>query len=150
MPTIRVDQDVYAVVTRGVSYGVSANAAVRAALGLGLETLVPLPAEPRPRPATIRRIPKLRPLLDTGLLRVGQPLTWHRPRRGETHIATVTAEGFLADADGRHHGSPDMCAATLAGYPCRGWKNWCTADGTTLDQLRSRLLTDPPLPTKPA
>jgi hypothetical protein len=140
------------VITRGVSYGVSVNAALRAALGLGLgeETPAQRPSKPRPSLHTTWRIGKLRPLLDAGLLHDGQPLTWYRRQRGETHTATVTAEGFLADAEGRHHLSPDQCATALSGYPCKGWKSWRIADGTTLDQLRNRLLAVRPRTTKPA
>ena len=141
MPTIRTDDDVYAVLTRGLSYGITPNTALRALLGLP-PTDFPTPATPSTATTRRGRRPQgnLAPLIDAGLLREGAELTWHRSQRGETHRAIVTANGHLLTSDGREHATPGMCATTLAGYPCRGWKEWRTSGGTTLHDLRDQFL----------
>lgn len=144
MPTIRVDDDVYAVINRGIADGISANTALRAALGLPTEA-APQPVSPTP-PAG--RAGKLRPLIDAGLLRPGQEVTWRRRLREETHTATVSSSGCMVTADGHETISPDAAATAVAGYPCTGWKRWRTSDGTTLDQLRSRYLAQHATPDR--
>jgi len=152
MPTIRIDNDVYAVLIRGIPYGITINAALRAILRLPEPAEPPQPANPAPHsaaPRPTRTGPqptahgKLVRLLNAGLLHDGQVVTWHRRDLGHTHTATVTAEGHLLTGDGTLHLSPDSCATALAGYPCRGWKAWRTSDGTLLSQLRDKLSVDP-------
>jgi hypothetical protein len=140
MPTIRIDDDVYAVLTRGLSSGMTANTALRVLLGLpnGEEVAAVAPSTAGPNPGW-RPYGKLAPLVDAGLLRDGDVLTWHRRILGQTHLAIVTARGRLLTSDGREHYSPEMCATALAGYPCRGWKEWRTSDGTSLHELREQL-----------
>ncbi|WP_030442456.1 hypothetical protein [Actinoplanes subtropicus] len=151
MPTIHIDDDVYALLIRGIPYGITVNAALRAILRLPESAQPPQPADPAPRFSAARPTPsglqrtdhgKLARLLDAGLLHDGQVVTWHRRDLGHTHTATVTAEGHLLTGDGTLHLSPGNCATALAGYPCRGWKQWRTSDGTSLSQLRDKLSAD--------
>lgn len=149
MPTVRIDDDVYAVLIRGISYGITINAALRAILRLPEP---PQPANPAPHNVALRPgltgprrtdHGKLARLVDAGLLHDGQVVTWHRRDLGHTYTATVTAEGHLLTGDGTLHLSPDSCATALAGYPCRGWNAWRTSHGTLLSQLRDKLSADP-------
>ncbi|WP_194909619.1 hypothetical protein [Catenulispora rubra] len=86
---------------------------------------------------------QLGPLIRGGLLHAGQAVTWHRPRLRRTHVATVTALGFLVLEDGTAHIGPDIAATHLAGHPDKGWKNFRTDDGTSLADLAAAL---PPAP----
>jgi len=147
MPTVHIDDDVYAVLIRGVSYGITINAALRAVLRLP-QLEPPQPASPAlnncaPRPTRTGPLRtdhgKLARLLDAGLLQDGQVVTWNRRQLGRIHTATVTATGHLLTDDGELHLSPDSCATALAGHPFAGWKVWRTSDGTSLSQLRDQL-----------
>jgi hypothetical protein len=145
MPTIRIDDDVYAVLTRGLSSGMTANTALRVLLGLpdGEDPAAVARSTTGPNPGW-RPYGKLAPLIDAGLLHDGDVLTWQRRILGHTHLATVTTRGRLLTSDGREHHSPETCSTALAGYPCRGWKEWRTSDGVTLHQLRERLTSRNP------
>jgi hypothetical protein len=74
------------------------------------------------------------PLIDAGKLAAGDTLTWHRPRRGETHTVTVDPAGRLVTAGGDAYSTPDTCASAIAGHPCKGWPNWRTSTGETLQE----------------
>jgi hypothetical protein len=50
--------------------------------------------------------------------------------------ATIDEAGRMVTADGAVFLTPDTCESTIAGYPCKGWRNWRTATGETLQQLR--------------
>lgn len=79
-------------------------------------------------------------LLNAGLLSAGDELAFARPRKGELHTATVTADGHLELADGRKFGSPSGAADACAeGVPQNGWAVWRVKDdGTPLSELRAR------------
>ncbi len=84
----------------------------------------------------------LAPLLDAGVLRPGETLTWRRRNIGTSYTVTVLPSGALQSADGRIHAT--VCAATrhACGRPGRnGWLTWRRADGASLDDLRQPLLT---------
>jgi Restriction Enzyme Adenine Methylase Associated len=142
MPTIRIDDDVYAVLTRGLSAAMTANTALRVLL-TGEDPAEVVPSTAGPNPGWLHD-GKLAPLIDAGLLHDGDELTWHRRILGHTHVVTVTARGRLLTGDAREHYSPETCATALAGYPRRSWKQWRTSDGTTLHQLRERLTSQQP------
>lgn len=81
-------------------------------------------------------------LLDAGLVKPGQELTWNRPRVGETYRASVTETGQIRLEDGRECSSPSnaaMTAANVASYD--GWYAWRVNEegDQTLHKLRVRL-----------
>jgi len=89
------------------------------------------------------RAMKVADLIEYGLLEAGDAMTWTRPKKGETHRATVDDNGAIRLHDGRTFGSPSKAAAIAAGLNAYdGWYAW-TVDrvGKTLDDLR-RDLTD--------
>lgn len=68
---------------------------------------------------------KLPDLLDAGLIREGDDLEWKRPKKGEVHHATITANGAIKLDDGRAFSTPSraaMEAAQIASYD--GWYAW--------------------------
>lgn len=79
-------------------------------------------------------------LLGAGLVEAGDRLTFVRPRSGQTHVAVVAESGSLL-VDGRPHATPSAAAraATHAGQ-IDGWTAWTTDAGTTLHELRAKLL----------
>jgi hypothetical protein len=117
MPIVRVDPDVDDAVRQRRQPGESINDAIRRLLGL--------PPSARPDPGSVpgatdwRERNRLWPLLAAGLLHAGDTVTWHRPRRRETHTATVDTAGNLVTADGTTHLSPDLAATAISGYPCK-------------------------------
>jgi hypothetical protein len=87
----------------------------------------------------------LMPFIAAGRIAAGDTVTWHRRQRGELDTATIDEEGRMVTADGAVFLTPDTCESTTAGYPCKGWRNWRTAAGETLQQLRE----GKPLPSHP-
>ncbi|RSM65106.1 hypothetical protein DMB66_17675 [Actinoplanes sp. ATCC 53533] len=131
MPYIRIDDDVWAHLRRHGRRGDTHNDTIRSFLGLPKAEYVTSAKEPP-------LYGKLMPLITAGLLTKGDTVTWHRPQRGETHTATVDASGCLVTADGAVFHTPDTCASSLVGFPCKGWPKWRTAAGDSLQQLRER------------
>lgn len=133
--TIRISGDVLAVLRQHKTAGDSMNDVVRNLLGL-----------PRLTPGVGPTTPygAIGPLLRAGLLRERQVLVWHRRRLGESHTATIDTHGRLITEDGSAWPTPNMAASAIAGYPCKGWSVWRTADGSTLADLRDRLGADLP------
>ncbi|GLZ09544.1 hypothetical protein Acsp03_70100 [Actinomadura sp. NBRC 104412] len=74
-------------------------------------------------------------MIKAGRLEAGATLTWHRPRKKETHRATVTERGCIRLADGRLFTDPSPAAVALSGHQSNGWKLW-KADGVKLNDLR--------------
>lgn len=80
-------------------------------------------------------------LLNAGLLREGETLTWHRPQSGQTFAVSVERDGRLRLPDGRHASSLSAAATMSVGhgsYP--GWECWRAESGELLFDLRSRLI----------
>jgi hypothetical protein len=83
-------------------------------------------------------------LVDAGLLRIGDQLTWSRPRIGQIYSATVTDAGLIELDDGRIFSSPSRAAMEAADVPAYdGWHAWRTITGERIGDLRDRLLTGP-------
>ena len=84
----------------------------------------------RSRPTTLADVVRV------GLLSKGDVLSWHRPRKGETHRAVVTADSRLRLSDGTVVKSPTAAAARVAGtsgHSLRVWKR--ESDGKSLGTL---------------
>ncbi|MGW9030262.1 restriction system modified-DNA reader domain-containing protein [Streptomyces sp. NPDC055722] len=83
-------------------------------------------------------------LLEAGVLTDQQKLTFHRPRKNETHHADVTAEGgggIRLAASGKVFRSPSRAAGAAVGSGTfDGWSAWQVEDGQYLDGLRQQLL----------
>ncbi|MGH3736528.1 MAG: hypothetical protein ACRDT6_13065 [Micromonosporaceae bacterium] len=132
MPVITIDHQVTAALEERGRFGDTFNDVLRQVLGL--------PAVPRymRNTGTPSRYP-LKDLIELGQLHDGQVLVWHRPQLAKTHFATVDSSGCMVTADGVAHRTPNMAATAVAGYPAKGWRAWCTEDGTTLAALCERL-----------
>ncbi len=97
-----------------------------------------------PRHITVngRRV-TLSDLVEAGLLQVGEPLRWHRPRIGEDYRAEVTDRGAIRLEDGRTFPSPSRAAMEAANVPAYdGWLAWRVerpGGNATLADLRDSL-----------
>ncbi|MEV5826055.1 hypothetical protein AB0L25_10800 [Spirillospora sp. NPDC052242] len=126
MPTIRIDADVYAWLEKQAVGFDDPNSVLRRLAGLDGK------AEPQ---AEGEEEGKLLPLIKAGRLKAGDTLVWHRPRKNETHHATVTERGCIRLADGRIFTQPSPAAVALAGQQTNGWDAW-EADGVKLNDLK--------------
>lgn len=134
-PTIRIDDEVYERLQKEAKPFVDTpNSVLRRLLGLDSEVSeTPVGGE---RDAVRRG--ELAPLIEAGLLEVGQRLVWKR--RQTTHEAAVTVDGSLRLSDGRVFGTPSGAARALSGYEVNGWRNWGRPeDDVRLSSLRDRL-----------
>jgi hypothetical protein len=131
MPTIRVDEDVYAWLQRRAKPFVDTpNSVLRRELKIGSYVGTGRPAGRMPG--------ELMPLLAANGLQVGDELVWKR--RQVTYRASVTADGWLELEDGRTFAAPSGAARALSGYEVNGWRAWRRAgDGVSLSSLRDRL-----------
>ncbi len=105
------------------------------------------PDETRPSPVRYevdgRRI-VVADLLEAGMLRPGEVLTWERPKKHETYRARVLEDGEIELEDGRVYASPSRAAIEAAGIPAYdGWHAWRTEGGSTLGDLRQQLIDLP-------
>ncbi|GAB4005063.1 GmrSD restriction endonuclease domain-containing protein [Nocardioides ultimimeridianus] len=79
----------------------------------------------------------LAPLLERGLVAVGDTLRCERLRTGEVFTATITADGRLETLLGVY-GSPSPALSDLAGSARNGWSDWVhEATAATLAELRA-------------
>jgi hypothetical protein len=134
MPTIRIDDEVYEVLQhKAQAFVDTPNTVLRRVLGLTGETAqVGATRRPSNPPG------ELSPLLKAALLKAGEELVWKR--RKSTHIAVVTADGWLELEDGQSFDTPSGAARALAGYEVNGWRNWGRArDGVRLSSLRDQV-----------
>jgi hypothetical protein len=104
------------------------------------------PARPAPGPRRGGLEPQLLPLIEAGLLRPGEELTWHWPRLHRTETVTVTADGRIKVPDGSAWPSPFQAAHRIAGYQGNGWVYFKTADGRSLQELKTSLENREPAP----
>lgn len=129
MPTIRIDDEVFARLQEGATPLVDTpNTVLRRILGL----------EPKRTPTQETDIQgELRPLLEGGRLKVGDELVWSRPRKKQTYRAVVTAGGCLKLPDGHMAATPSAaCSHAAGGGNFNGWIEWHTADGAPISDLR--------------
>ena len=131
MPTIRVDAQVYARLQREAKPFVDTPNSVLRRL-LGLEDSSDHPADRQ------CQVGELLPLIEAGLLQVGDTLEWRR--RSSTHYATVMEDGQLRLEDGSIFASPSAAGKALSGYEVNGWRSWGrSVDRVRLSALRGRL-----------
>lgn len=76
------------------------------------------------------------PLIDAGVLRVGEVLTMRS--EGVEYSAVIREDGSF-DIDGHIERSPTEAATYAAQAPRSGWRIWKTASGESLEDLRWRL-----------
>lgn len=92
-----------------------------------ISPVVPSDGRPGPRSQVLyggRRV-QVADLLAAGLLEVGEPLIFPRPRKGQTFDATVEPDGALKTSDGQTWPSPSLAAMRASGMPsCDGWLAW--------------------------
>jgi len=97
---------------------------------------------PRPQTRTLRRA-GMAELLEAGLLKPGDRLTWVRRKLGQTHEATILENGSIRLSDGRVFSTPSRAAGEVGGPGAfDGWKMWRAGgpDGPLLHELRVRYL----------
>lgn len=83
----------------------------------------------------------LKPLIDKGLLEVGERLEWRRPRLGQVHFATVLPGGCLRLDDGQIFEKPSPACKAISGQETDGWAAWRRiSDRRSLKTLREELL----------
>lgn len=103
-------------------------------------------AGPRPGPLSAAVGPResaagsLAPLLEAGMLRAGETLTWRRRNKGVRHTVTVLSGGAVQGTDGRIYPTVSAAARRFGGPGANGWTTWRRSDGTVLNDLRSQLL----------
>jgi hypothetical protein len=80
----------------------------------------------------------LLPQLRSGTLSAGDQLVWNRKRAGQTHHATVLANGCIQLPDGQVAESlSKACAILSGGKSYNGWEEWRRAsDDVLLNELR--------------
>lgn len=127
MRTMRVDDEVYAWLEKQAVGFDNPNSVLRRLAGLDDE---------REPSAGDEKDGKLLPLIRAGRLKAGDTLTWHRPRKNETHRATVTERGCVRLTDGRVFTDPSPAAVALVGHQSNGWEVW-KAGGVKLNDLKS-------------
>ncbi|MFE7193758.1 CBS domain-containing protein [Kitasatospora sp. NPDC057541] len=82
-------------------------------------------------------------LVAAGYIEVGAKLTFERPRKDETHHATVVEEGKVRLSDGQLFRSPSTAAIAAVGRGSfDGWTAWVLDDGRTLDAVRQDFLDE--------
>jgi hypothetical protein len=79
----------------------------------------------------------LMPLLESGLLKAGDKLEHHRPRKGRTFTAEVTADGHIQLPDERRFAAPSPALKACVGSDINGWANWkVVRTGQLLQEVR--------------
>ncbi|WP_236790050.1 hypothetical protein [Amycolatopsis sp. GM8] len=126
MPTIRISDEVFSELKRRAEAFVDTpDSVLRKILGLT-------------DAAKTSRTGGLLPQLRSGALSAGDKLVWHRKRAGQTHQATVLADGCVRLPDGRVAESlSKACALLSEGKSYNGWEEWRRAsDDVLLNELR--------------
>ncbi|GAA1038396.1 restriction system modified-DNA reader domain-containing protein [Streptomyces murinus] len=88
-----------------------------------------------------RRPGDLMPFITAGLLKAGDKLIHVQPRRGLTHEATVTADGWLEIEDGRTFSKPSPALKAQTGVDINGYGKYVlkTNPEVRLQDLREQL-----------
>jgi Restriction Enzyme Adenine Methylase Associated/SeqA protein N-terminal domain len=96
-----------------------------------------VPAKPLPR-----RPGALMPLLEAGIVAVGDLVRHEQPRRRMLHEATITARGWLTLADGQSFATPSRALAEQTGTTINGWNYVHVPSGRRLQELRAQIERD--------
>lgn len=132
MPTLKIDLDP-TVLASLASAG--SNGVINISVSLGERPAEPAPAAPRVTGP-------LADLMNSGLLRAGEELSFHQRRANRTGRAVVTEDGqLIVKGHPKPFTSPSKAAAAVTGNVINGWTLWRTSNGRgpTLDELRERL-----------
>ncbi|MGA4851329.1 hypothetical protein ACOBQB_35680 [Streptomyces sp. G5(2025)] len=88
-----------------------------------------------------RRPGDLLPFINAGLLKAGDKLIHVQPRRGLTHEATVTPDGWLQIEDGRAFSKPSPALKAQTGVDINGYGKYVlkTDPDVRLQDLREQL-----------
>lgn len=78
----------------------------------------------------------LKPLIDGGLLQIGEQLQLRR-RNGQPTIATVEPDGSMVFGSGERFKSPSAAAKSIVKRPVNGWDAWRTGKGIRLSDVRA-------------
>jgi hypothetical protein len=79
-------------------------------------------------------------LISHGLIKAGDTLVWKRRSLGETHTATIQANGTLVTEDGVVHKTPSGAAKHFFNKPVEGWNTWKIGQSkTSIGSLRLKI-----------
>lgn len=103
-----------------------------------------LPQKMSVAPSAVSSIPQpqgpLAPLIEAGLLNIGETLRFQQSRANRSATATVEADGSLSiEGKTTRFSSPSQAAGAVTGGQVNGWTLWRTSHGRTLDNLRAEL-----------
>ena len=83
---------------------------------------------------------RLLPLIEMGLVKPGDELVHHQPRKGRTFSASVDEAGWIVTDLGRYK-EPSPALRDLVGSQIDGWFRWThVSSGQTLKQLKVQML----------
>ena len=132
-PTIRVDDEVYAILqSHAEAFVDTPNLVLRRLLGLSGVSPGSTGSAPGQSavPGKMQRLMRYRDLLP------GEPLVWDRKQQSVTFKAVLTDSGALQLEDGRRFDTPSGAARHLAGYEVNGWRVWVRSrDGKSLEDI---------------
>ncbi|BAU86067.1 hypothetical protein SLA_5185 [Streptomyces laurentii] len=132
--SIEIDDEVFAFLqSRSEPLVDTPNDVLRRLLLQGTEGLAEGPEDRRPG--------DLMPFITAGLLKAGDKLIHVQPRRGLTHEATVTADGWLEIEDGRTFSKPSPALKAQTGVDINGYGKYVlkTNPEVRLQDLREQL-----------
>ncbi|MET7935319.1 hypothetical protein [Streptomyces sp. NPDC005322] len=87
-----------------------------------------------------RKAGDLMPIIVAGLATPGDTLRHHQPRRGQTHEATITADGWIELADGRAFSKPSPALKAQTGSEINGYGKYThVPSGRLLQELREEV-----------
>lgn len=87
-------------------------------------------------PRSTRKPGALAEIIHRGLIKPGDLLRHHQPKRGQTHEATVTADGWIELPDGQSFAKPSPALKQQTGTPINGWEYLHVTSGRSLADLR--------------
>jgi len=136
---IEVDDEVYAKLEQYVQGFEQPNDVLRRLL-LGDSAIIPRDrGSPSQGGSRTLKNGRLKPLIEAGLVQVGDELRCEQVRKGATFVGFVGAGG-LTKTDKGSYEAPSPALAELVGTQIDGWANWIhVPSGKSLKQLRASL-----------
>lgn len=131
--SIEIDDDVFAFLQRHSEPLVDTpNTVLRRLLLSGEESSMGKTA--------VRKAGDLLPIIEAGLAAPGDKLQHHQPRRGQTHEATIAADGWVELPDGRAFPKPSPALKAQTGSEINGWGKYThVPSGCLLQELREKV-----------